>query len=266
MQSLGSLDPQTRKKKFITYATIGLLGLITVAGVVVFLAQSSKPGDALYGVKTGLVERAPLLLQSSDQAQVTHLEGLLANRHREIQELIVRQQLTNETAAAIQVEMENILASYEAALTNGEMSPSETLASTQTVMAYAEAVDTLTFKEVDDEVQKEFSAIKENASDIAFTERNRFLENVATSTVETYVSEQIASLGTKLDNENITQTDLADIGTFITRANDALVAGKFERSVAFMTRAQLIADLARFQTLPYDLTEPPSEAELEGEG
>lgn len=239
------------------------IALLIGATAVVFMARFSMPGDALYGVKTGVLESLQYPQKGSDVTSLSNSVILFENRLSETQELIVKQVLSTSSAQAIEIRLADQVKTFRENATTEDVDVSSALSRAVTVESAVRAIDALTYKEVPDSIQAEFGDIAENASDVQMELRNRLVA-AGTTTVTMYFNEQVSDISKMLEAEVVTERSVADIATYIEKASQAFAEGRFDRAVAYINEAKKAANLRIYLQLP--ILDSAPEPDMTGEG
>lgn len=100
------------------FIAIGVAVLVALGGGASFAAQSSAPGDALYGLKIGVNEKVEAALSFSEEAKADeHLEAI-AERHAEAKKLGSQGKLTAEAKASLNANIDAHARAFTEALAN----------------------------------------------------------------------------------------------------------------------------------------------------
>jgi|GEM_PF-6726095 len=248
------------------YGAGTLAVVVLCVGAVGVAANSALPGEGLYTFKTDVVEEAGLMMRFSPQAELTYRKELYEERLAEVQQLIVTKSFTAEAAEEVQGAMQELVEEAQAMFRADEVDDLTALAAAQDFVSISKAIETLSFKEVDDESHAEFGVIYETTFDIVLDARAELIAENSTSTVEFYVAEQLAELQATLPEATLTPAALQEIQRYLTLTNTAISKGEKNRAVSFVNSATEILDLSQYQTLPLEDVAPLEPEQLEGEG
>ncbi len=100
------------------FIAIGIAALLAIGGGASVAANSSVPGDALYGLKIGVNEKIEAALSFSEESRAEeHLEAI-AERHAESKKLETEGKLSAEAKASLNANIDAHARAFATALAN----------------------------------------------------------------------------------------------------------------------------------------------------
>jgi hypothetical protein len=205
-----------------------------------YASLTSLPGDVLYPIKTSVVEEVIATTHWTPLGQLEYQQERFEARFDELRQLQIEDRLSLAALDVLSGELTNLsvdMAAMVQATTPGETA--ESLVITGNILAITTAVEQVVTKTAGEEVAQSFEVALADLETAHSAELDKLLD-AATSTIESYIGEQLEAVFIDVEEGDASSSAMLHIEQSLIDTHEFLEADEYAEAVTTVSNAALI--------------------------
>lgn len=228
--------------------TIGV-GIVVLLIVVLIIASSSLPGQALYSVKTNVLEETSQALHFGTKSTAAYQVERLQTRLDELKRITKQESVSEKTLTAFQTQVDKHSATLVTLVTqeSAGFTMEERLTTLNSFASVAGAMEVLS------ESDEKLSALGDHLEDVRRETVNSFKDTVdmfvQSTTQENlfeYIKNQLGTVSEMLNDPDISAETIDDAESYIDRVGPAMSGNDFARAIVATAEALRFIEIERY--------------------